>query len=645
MLGFLSAPGLVAWGEEAMSQSRNRSVVVVAWLRRVAPRRPSEAGVSVQFAGFWSHLSWTLLAACALLATAGCTARCVKGRHLEAGKCVADAAPGTAPSAGGGASDGSGPGSPGAAQFAGSSATAGGTGPAVRQGASSSMSELPGMAGAGCSPDGLTRCAETGGTESCQSGTWQHLADCALNETCTTGGDGSVICVQIAEICRGREGQSVCDAQGMLLHCQPDGSVGPSQQCESVSLCQASISTGACVSCPPGEHRCTAATLEICANDGSGFSRLTECENAALCNALIGECTDQTCTPNEIACKDNVLLTCNTDGTDFASMTPCNEMTCDAAGGDCNVCEPGKKRCEGDTAMTCGDSGQTFETTPCDAGKRCAGEGECVDCIDDGDCSELTMDCLVGSCRGSKCEASSARNGTMCTTPQGRAGTCSSGTCNCTPQCNKECGDDGCGGQCPSCGGGRHCVNDRCVECQSDSECRSLDSSNGCTVGRCSGGMCMSSSTLSRCTTSRGASGQCALGQCVCTRGSECSGKCGNAVDDCNVPCGTSCGGDEDCNGQTCVPRPTGKSLYESCSMQGGSMGDCAGGLVCTAFNTPGAYCFKAPPCSGGQESVFGMFCATKCDPNRIDDNSPGFYCPGNLVCEDGGNWCVPARF
>lgn len=219
-------------------------------------------------------------------------------------------------------------------------------------------------------------------------------------------------------------------------------------------------------------------------------------------------------------------------------------------------------------------------------------------------------------------------------TPQGRPGTCLSGMCECTPQCNKECGDNGCGGQCPACGNGRRCVSDRCVECQTDSECSELNSENGCTVGRCSNGTCMPSNTRASCTTERNAPGQCTLGQCVCTPGQGCSGKCGNAVDTCNIPCGDRCSSNQECDGDRCVE--SGKELYEACTMDSsGGRGNCSSGMTCATFNTTTSVCWHSLPCPAGHSEAFSL-CAVNCADNPA-------RCPSRTSCE--GTWCVPTAY
>jgi hypothetical protein len=576
----------------------------------------------------------------------GCSSKCQRGRHLEGGVCVRDAA--SIAGAGGvadgssGTTGGSGAGSVSDATSGTSTMTSGGPTTSSTVGnqsvagngaggneASSSLSQTV------CTAEGSKRCSGTSAVEACGGGQWTAEASCASGQVCTSSGPGQAECIEVLAVCCGREGSSVCDGQGILTKCNSDGSAGGTEQCDSAALCQASVSGGTCRKCMTDEHRCVGAALEVCAMDGSGFVKQRDCDSEALCNALVGDCTMQVCIPQETACQDNTLVTCNDDGSAVASMTPCNEMTCDAEGKDCNACTPGQKQCEGDVAMTCAESGQNFEPMPCGSGKRCTGEGECVDCIEDSDCSELTEGCSVGACQDDRCSPRAAPSGMACMTAQGKPGTCSSGMCRCTPQCNKECGDDGCGAQCPACGGGRECVNDKCVECRTDSDCRDLNSDNGCVAGRCSNGTCMPSNTTGSCRTDRDASGRCTAGQCVCVPGQGCAGKCGDALDTCNIPCGDRCTGDQVCDGDRCAnPQPTGVGLYEECLANGKP--DCGSGMACEQFNTSTSVCWREPPCILPQTQAFTV-CAQPCGAGTTAS------CPSGTSCD--GAWCVPTEY
>jgi hypothetical protein len=122
-----------------------------------------------------------------------------------------------------------------------------------------------------------------------------------------------------------------------------------------------------------------------------------DCTSAALCNKEVGMCTSAVCMPDTFKCQDNVLKKCNADSSGYNDATPmpCGMGTCDAKGGDCNMCEPGQKSCMGDSVVTCDPTGQMLVPASCGSGMKCTGAGQCVQCTADADCSALTKDCKV----------------------------------------------------------------------------------------------------------------------------------------------------------------------------------------------------------------------------------------------------------
>ena len=72
-----------------------------------------------------------------------------------------------------------------------------------------------------------------------------------------------------------------------------------------------------------------------------------------------------------------------------------------------------------------------------------------------------------------------------------------SGKCICVPDCTgKECGTDGCGGDCGGCDDGSACTVDKCVDhvCQHDDQCcvtgQDCNDDDDCTEDSCIAGMC-----------------------------------------------------------------------------------------------------------------------------------------------------------
>lgn len=437
-----------------------------------------------------------------------------------------------------------------------SQSTAGTSSPqAASSTATSPMMTAP-PAAESCSAAGAIRCSPDmrGGRETCTNNVWMSSAPCAASEVCVMQ-QGAAACAALEQLCVGSNGKPVCDGQGTLLACNADGTVSSQEMCKSAKLCQAGLATAHCALCVAGEeHQCTEKNLEVCAPDGMSFVMKAECETTALCNPTAGQCTTAACMPNAFSCENNTLQVCKEDGTGFdeTKAQPCGQGTCDAKGADCNMCEPGMKVCMGDSAAVCDDTGQMFQQTPCGQGMSCVGAGNCVECATDDDCSDMTTDCLVGACVQNKCTTKNARAGTACMAG-GRPGTCSSGKCECTKQCNKECGEDGCGGMCPNRCGSLMCVNDACVECRTGSDCSKLTSADRCTVGVCNNGTCgtMNAGATSCTVAGTGARGTCSRGQCICT--SSCSGKCGGDSDGCGGSCPNPCSSGQQCSAGRCT--------------------------------------------------------------------------------------------
>jgi hypothetical protein len=380
-----------------------------------------------------------------------------------------------------GAAVGGGSARSGAAGAAGRGRNAAGAGGRDATGGTGATAGAPPNAGAGdanggngatdqndtCAADGTLRCAAAGGAtrETCSGGHWSAAADCPSGQICSAPSSGPVACVAISDVCRGSEGSAVCDGQGKLSICNPDGSLGPATQCKSARHCQAGIANKTCATCLANqEHHCEGAALQLCAADGNSFQMQSDCGTAALCNETAGMCTASVCAAGQFSCQGNTLAKCNADGSAFATMLACGTSTCDAVGGDCNVCEPGQKTCDTTSpngVLTCNAAGQGNDVTTCSGTMRCAGAGQCVECVADADCGSGKQ------CRNSKCACVPQCTGKQCGSDgcSGSCGSCalgttcnSAGTCACAPSCfAKSCGPDGCNGSCGTCPPGQGC--------------------------------------------------------------------------------------------------------------------------------------------------------------------------------------------
>lgn len=597
---------------------------------------------------------WTITATLLVCSSSACRdVDCPQGYVARAGQCVSEEqvaqdSAGSEPAAAGGDSDQSsamaGQGHEGDVQ-AGQAGVNGGPTAGVGASGVNGNDSAGAASGESCSELGVVRCSlSTGKRESCEAGVWTASEPCPHGQSCVTDASGQATCVEIAELCRGSGGQTICDEKGSLIVCNLDETIAMQMACASARHCQAGIGTQTCPVCIPNEEfRCTGASLELCSPDGMTFTKAKDCPSEGLCNKMLGMCTDAVCDPNKPTCDDNSLVVCNADGTAIQTSTSCGSGTCDAAGEDCNACEPGSKKCDGESVATCEPTGQTFESTPCPGGKTCIGLGQCVECDGPEDCSALDAACKVGVCgSGNRCVPGNAPNGMACDT-NGRAGTCSNGTCQCMPQCNgKQCGPDGCGGECGSCS--QVCTSSgRCVECENSGDCDATFacSSNKCACsrsttecnGRCipSSGCCTASDCTGRNTTCNGEN------KCVCesSRFRECSGGDGCVVSTGCCPgesgrsCTTSGGAEGTCSQGTCAEAACSAacrdSLYLPCSQ-------CKGGTTCSVYEVCTIDCSSNSDCPGGQ--CAGSQCRRPCSDNN--DCLTGTNCSAGFCAWNG---------
>lgn len=132
-----------------------------------------------------------------------------------------------------------------------------------------------------------------------------------------------------------------------------------------------------------------------------------------------------------------------------------------------------------------GSSGGGSSCTSQCTGRQCGDNGCGGSC---GSCS-TTNNCKIPICNSGSCEESNKVDGTNCTINSGlnvlspflsffkffninlgilgmSEGICSNGTCvaNCLPNCTgKQCGNDGCGGNCGNCNRNERCINETCT--------------------------------------------------------------------------------------------------------------------------------------------------------------------------------------
>ena len=205
---------------------------------------------------------------------------------------------------------------------------------------------------------------------------------------------------------------------------------------------------------------------------------------------------------------------------DFDCKPDCRGKNCgpDGCGGSCGTCKPGeeclpdqtccRRDCEG---KECGDDGCGGSCGKCDPWSECE-NGKCVSMYG---CKTTPLpDCPDCACRDCVCKKDSM----CCDNSWGpncvklcrdECGGCK----KCVPQCDgKECGPDGCGGQCGHCKPGDTCKAGKCVKCVPD--CTGKECGDDGCGGSC--GECEPNVTVC------GANGKCRPCSVECPRYAEC---------------------------------------------------------------------------------------------------------------------------
>jgi hypothetical protein len=394
-----------------------------------------------------------------------------------------------------------------------------------------------------------------------------------------------------------------------------------------------------------------------CGSDGCGGTCGPGCSGKAVCQPDVGKCV---CTPT------------------------CAEKKCgsDDCGGTCGTCNDGLD-C---TADSCAADGQcSFTTNPgwCKVNNQCFPSNvtqlnePCLVCnptvnvtqftvLGDGtDCGSAGGVCFNGKCcdRQKNCEnrqcGSDGCGGNCGTCPSNSTCIPSTGQCQCQPNCaGRECGSDGCGGVCGSCNDGLLCTTD---SCSALGQCSFITESGWCKIA----GQCVPSNVtqlnepclvcnptvnasqytvLGDGTDCGSAGGVCFNGKC-CDRQKNCENRqCGS--DGCGGNCGT-CPSNSTCiqgTGQCqCQPNCAGRECgSDGC---GGSCGPtCNDGLACTldscsmsgtCMATVTNGCMIGNKCYSEDEKPAGNTCQV-CDPSQSTlawTNLTGLSCSDNNLC------------
>lgn len=358
--------------------------------------------------------------------------------------------------------------------------------------------------------------------------------------------------------------------------------------------CGSRCKRGACVlGCKDDEDCCGTSscksgkcTVPGPAADGSRCNEHTDCKSKICITSTY---------PRGL-CTPDVVTQCKVDS--CPSGTACDGVFVGWLDARIGVCAP---VCENDgdcrDGMVCSPteaSGPGFRVCK----PRC---GQNDVCGPGGQCSSASSVCECGSDAWCKTYGTLAR--------------CEGSQCVCTPDCRgRECGDDGCGGECGECPNGFACTDDGSCT----GSCGSNTPYTVCTDGHCppnstceAGGRCQCNGGYVAETCDGAPCTDCSWEWTCVPCAPKCSGKqCG--PDGCGGSCG-DCGSGSMCSQGACVPTGGGGG-----SGGGGGGGDCPGG------------------CPSGTTCVRGHGCITTCSSNG--NCSSGCCTPldnGQRVCAD----------
>ena len=410
-------------------------------------------------------------------------------------------------------------------------------------------------------------------------------------------------CCAFGQKCHGGQ---CCTADCVGKQCGDDGCGGECPGCPQGMECD----DGQCVCQPDCAGR-------DCGPDGCGGTCTPGCSGALYCSA------QGTCECAVVLCGGSCCSAGQICANGQCCAPSCAGKNCgaDGCGADCGLCDPGVNCVDGVCQAPC--------EPDCD-GKICGLDGCGGSC---GGCVNATCD-LDGTCA---CDPGTTPCGANCCAP-GQA--CHQGAC-CAPACaGKECGPDGCGGECSSCANGWDCQTGICV-CQpacAGKEC-GLDGCGGTCAPGCTGNENCQEGT---CTCLNVPCGDaccppghwCDSGQCACP--AECTGKeCG--PDKCGGTCPPGCGTNQHCTEGQCFC--DGAACGESCCDpgQGCYQGACCApdceGKICGPNGCGGScgLCGSEQECVDGQCTCDDVVCGAAC-------------CESFQVCDQGA-CCTPACF
>ena len=369
---------------------------------------------------------------------------------------------------------------------------------------------------AACSADGqkVENKACDAATPFCASSDFgDHCVGCTKSEDCAASANECALA-----LC-GKDG--TCATQPIAKD-TPCGAPGAGGKCDGA---------GKCVSCIDGEKKCDGAVPSLCT--AGSWIALPACSgDKAVCNA--GECVacaqPSDCAPSANECLSascSAQHSCGFSAKAQNSICMGGAGKCDGAG-QCDVCQPGTKVCNGDAILACGNNGQYGAPVACGgATPKCDPQSAaCVACYDGSQCPQSGNACLQAACTSNQCGF----------VPKVQGAACPGGTCNGAGQCYVcQPGSTVCSGnQVLTCnamgqydaplvcsGGTPYCdpQSPSCVQCVSAANCPASGSS--CITATCNGNACGFANVPNGTACMVGSdAGSCSSGACnVCANG------------------------------------------------------------------------------------------------------------------------------
>ena len=295
---------------------------------------------------------------------------------------------------------------------------------------------------------------------------------------------------------------------------------------------------------------------------------------------------------------------------------------------------------------------------------------ELTDQVDSHDGAEVadgeTIDICVSHCTDSMCGDGDGCGGLCQGLCLGEQEECLDGVCLCVPDCGgKQCGEDGCGGECGECQGPQDACNDGTCKCQPacegmecgedgcDGVCGDCVDDEPCTVDSCVDGTCQNEYVPGCCDEDEDCLNEldCLVEVCVIVEGDE-AGACDSYLADghCVVP--------EDCEAKECQAVACEDCLciwtpIEDCCIE---EGDCGEAGVCDVYKCINNACVSLPlDCDDGDAASLDLcdsetgectHCWPDCSGKECgDDGCAGEcgLCPGEQdACIDGQCVCQP---